>query len=243
LAYASEIVFPASQIPEGSASLSIVYDHSDQKLNIQTSSRDQVTVGGFSYFSQVSNNFECQGKQSDVTVKLLCNPHSGLYYWLKAGSGSYELEIPSATVKSIYSTLDNGYTAGAGVRKILFPDTLFTPAIAVDLGITYDSFELNALQQGSQQHKVSTKLELTEVQAALTVSKILHKFEPYGGIKVFRTYTRLTDRDSLDSVNGLKDNAGIFLGARLKFLPKEALIIEGSLVGETSITAGWNIQF
>lgn len=244
LANASEIVLPASQITQGGGSLSIYYGHIDQKIDIQTNTRDRITVGGNSYFSEVTNTLESNGTKNAVAAKLVVNPYSGLYYWLKAGSGSYELEVPSVTVKNTYSTLNNGLNVGAGIRKVLFPDTLFTPAIALDFGITYDMYAMDVLKQGGAPHqKIATKLELTELQAAVTVSKIIKRFEPYGGMKIFRTYMKLSDRDSLDSVNGVKDNAGIFLGAKYRFYPHEALALEGSFIGETSYTVSWNIEF
>jgi len=244
LTYASEIVIPATQIGEGKSSVAISYTRTDQKLLLRTSSRDQVVIGGSSYFSTVNNDLEGSGARATVAAKLMVNPHSGLYYWLSAGSGSFEMEIPSVTVNNRYAAQDNGFNASAGLRKILFPDTLFTPAIAVDMGVRYDAYDVAEFQSGAgARQRISAKLELTEVQAALTVSKVLYGVEPYGGIKVFRTYTRLSDRGSFDSVSGIKDNAGLFAGARLEIYPKEFIVVEGSLIGETSFTAGWNVEF
>jgi hypothetical protein len=244
LAYASEIVIPATQIEDGKGSVVILYTRTDQKLLLRTSSRDQIVIGGNSYFSTVNNDLEGSGARETVAAKLMVNPHGGLYYWLSAGSGSYEMEIPSVTVKNRYATQDNGFTAGAGLRKILFPDTLFTPAIAVDLGVRYDAYDVSEFQSGAGVwQRISAKLELTEIQAALTISKVLHRVEPYGGLKVFRTYTRLSDRVSFGSISGIKDNAGLFLGARLKIYPKEFIVVEGNLIGETSFSAGWNVEF
>ena len=243
LAYASEMAFPASQIEKGGASLSIYYDHSYQKVNFETSGRDQISVGGLSYFSQVSNTLESNGTKNGVAAKLLVNPFAGWYYWVKAGVASYELEVPSVTVNNTYTTQDNGMNFGAGIRSVLFPDTLFTPAIALDVGVNYDAYDVNVFQQNGNRQKVATKLELTEVSAALTVSKIFKTFEPYGSVKVWRTYTRLSDKDTLESLSGSKDNAGIFVGSTIKVHPHESFILEGSFIGETSFVAGWNLSF
>jgi hypothetical protein len=244
LACASEITFPAAQIERGRCDVTVSYTVTDQKIILSPGGREQIAVGGASFFSTVSSDLEGNGTRKGVAAKLMVNPHDGLYYWLTAGSGPYELQVPSTTVTNTYSTRDNGMFVGGGVRKVLFPDTLFTPALAVEAGIRYDSYALDRLKQGSgTTQRIGAKLELTEIQAALLMSKAFRRFEPYGGLKIFRTYAQISDRETLQSVSGIKDNAGLFLGVRCKLYPREYVSLEAGFAGETSISAGLNVEF
>jgi hypothetical protein len=244
LSFAQEILIPARQIEKGKGSLILYFSTLQDKLNLHLENQSQVQVGGLTYASTASNDFESLGKSQGVGVKFVINPADGLYYWLKLGSGSYGLEIPSQTVKNTYSTQDNGITAGFGIRKRLLADTIVTPAFALDFGFDYSLYNLAVLKpEGGALTGVSDKLELTQFQAAAVISKKYSKFEPYGGIKVLRNYVSLTDRLSLDKIYGYKDNAGIYLGVKASLYESESLVIEGNFFGEESVTIAWNVEF
>jgi hypothetical protein len=91
--------------------------------------------------------------------------------------------------------------------------------------------------------RINDILEFFDIQADVEISKRLSRFEPYGGVKVWRTDITLTDRESLKSVGGVKDSAGIYAGCKLYVYPFESLTLEGSAFGEYSISIGWNIAF
>ena len=61
--------------------------------------------------------------------------------------------------------------------------------------------------------------------------------------KAFRTYTDLFDTSAAGRVSGFKDNAGISVGARLARSQREALVLEGSFIGQTGYSIGLNITF
>lgn len=244
LIVADELLFPAAQIEQGKGSVSVYLNRSFEKLSLQVRDRAQITVGGLSYFSTVSNDFEAKGRSNAIAARVMVNPWSGFYYWLKAGSGSYELEIPSVTVNNTLSGQDNGIILGIGARKLLIPDTIVTPAIAVDLGVNYRKYNFNALRpDGGAKALVSNILEMADIQAAAIVSKKFNWIEPYGALRVTRTYLSLKDAVSLGKVDGSKDDAGIVLGARVYLHPRESLVVEGQVSEGTSLTAGWNVQF
>jgi len=244
LIYGSEVVLPATQIEKGKVSFLLLYGDTSEKLNFHVTGREQIRVGNNSYFSNVSNDLESDGRSSDVSVKLVINPDNGLYYWFKAGVSDYSLDIPSDTVKNNLSGQDKGLICGFGARKLLFPDTIVSPAVAVGLGVNYAVYGLDSFRSGdSAPVVVNDKLEITEFQADVVISKKLDKFEPYGGVKVYRKNVTLTDRASIANVSGAKDDAGLFFGTRFSYFKNEALIVEGSFVGDTSFTAGVNINF
>lgn len=244
LAYGSEIVFPAAQIQQGGGSVSLFYGRTNQKLNLQVTDKDEIKVGANSYFSSVTNDLETDASGDSVNAKFIINPSNGFYYWLKAGSGSYEFEIPSDTVKNKLNGQERGWIFGAGLVSVLFPDTIVTPALAAGIGVNYSSYDLDNFRSGDgQKQKISNKAELCEIQAQVVISKKFSRFEPYGGMKVLRTYTALTDKESFNKVSGIKDTAGIFAGTRYRVYPKESIIFEISSLSETNITLGWNVEF
>ena len=244
LIYSSEVVFPAGQIEDGKCSFFILSGNSSDKLNFSVASKDEIKVGNNSYFSEVTNDFEGDGRGNSVLAKLAFNPGGGLYYWFKAGIGSYDLSLPSSTVKNKLSGQDKGWICGLGARKLLFPDTIVTPAIAVDVGISYMSYGLDSFSfGGSAPVSVSDKLEITEAQADVVISKIINSIEPYGGLKVYRKSAVLSDRASFVNVSGIKDSAGLFFGVKFSFCKHEALVVEGNVGGDTDFTVGLNIGF
>jgi hypothetical protein len=239
---ASEVALPAAQIESGKCSFFVLNSFSSEKLNFKVESRDEIKVGNNSYFSQVTNDLESDGAMNAVLAKLVINPDNGLYYWLKAGIGAYNLEIPSLNAKNKLSGQDKGWLCGFGARKLLFPDTLVSPAIAFDLGITRAEYGIDTFRSGSSAPvAVSNRLDITELQAGFVVSKKIKRVEPYGGLKVYRKTVMLSDKTGFSNVSGTKDGAGVFLGVRLNFHRYEALVIEGSLGGDTDFSVGLNI--
>jgi hypothetical protein len=244
LIYASEVLLPASQIEQGKGSLSLLYSNNDEKINFRISNLDAIKVNNISYFSNVNNDLESTGKNSSIALKFIFNPHSSLYYWVKAGVGNYDLEIPSVTVKNKLSGRDMGWIFGLGIHKNLFPDTIVTPAAAFEAGINYSSYRLDSFGTGDGAPVlISDTLDLTEIQAAFLMSKKYSKFEPYGGFKVFRTYALLIDNTTTGKATGVRDNYGLFVGTKVKVYPKESLVLEGSFFGETSLNIAWNLEF
>jgi len=246
LTSAAEVVLPGTQIAQGKGTVVAYYSHGNQKLNIQVSGRDEIKVPGISqgYFSNVTNDLESTGDNSTAALKLLINPWSGFYYWANIGIGLYDLSIPSSSVTNKLSSRDNGIIAGLGIRSVLFPDTIVTPSVAIEAGLNYSVYNLSEFQSGvCAEQLIDNRLELTEIQASVIVSKVIDRIEPYGGLRIFRTITSLTDKQSTGSVSGIKDNAGIFAGIKVKVYPHEAIVLEGNFIGQSSFVVGWNVDF
>lgn len=241
---ASEVAFPAAQIEGGKYSFFLLNGNSSEKLNFRVTNKDEIKVGNNSYFSQVSNDLASDGKSGSFFAKLVVNPDNGLYYWFKAGLSSYSLEIPSDTVRNRLSGQDRGMVFGFGARKLLFPATIVSPAVAFDLGMDYSAYNIDSFSSGGAAPvAVTDKLEISEIQADFVVSRKLRNFEPYGGLKVYRKAITLTDKAGFANVSGTKDSAGLFLGLKMSFYRHEAFVIEGSFGQDTDFTAGLNIGF
>lgn len=244
LAFSSEIIFPASQLEKGKLQISLYGSMTKKDLTLSASNREQISVGQLNYFSQVTNEFDVQTLANNVTAKLLINPADGLYYWMKAGTGSFELEIPSVTVKNKLSTQQNGLIIGLGVRKRLIPDTIVTPAAAVELAINYSKFNLDKFRSGSDAPVlIPNVLEDLELQIGFIVSKKIDNFEPFAGLKILRDFVRIYDSSDLSEISGVKDNVSLSLGSKIKVFSQESLLIEANFIGENSFTIGWNVAF
>lgn len=244
LTYSSEIMFPATQIETRLGSLAVYSANSEKKFNFQVKSDDEIKAVGYSIFKNVTNDIESSGKGSSITAKYIVSISAKRSLWLKAGLGNYEIELPSTTVKNNLSGGEQSYIFGVGYRSRLFPDTIVSPAISVEFGVNYESYKLNKLKQSdSVSYAIDKKLELLNMQAAVVVSKRIPFIEPYGGLKVFRTNATITDNLNSVSASGIRDNASLFLGAKADLFDKQALMVEVSFVGETTLAAGWNIYF
>ncbi|MBN1824494.1 MAG: hypothetical protein JW803_09270 [Endomicrobiales bacterium] len=244
LTEASELLFPAAQIEKGKGSIVVFVENSSEKLNFSLSSTERITVSGNSYFSNVTNDIESDGKSGFFGVKAIVNPHDGFYYWLKAGAGSYELELPSDTVKNKLSSGTRGIVFGMGARKRLVPETIVTPAASLDLGLTYSNYGLDSfVPGGGPAYRIDDTLEITEFQLGFILSKTFGKMEPYGGIQVSRKHAMLKDNAGLANVSGIKDSAGLILGFRCRAFEKEFFVFEAKLLQDTAVSAAWNVEF
>jgi len=246
LGNATEILFPASQVPTGKCSVVALYSAGSEDLNLHVSSVDQIKVGtsGLGYTTNSSNDLTVSQRSSASGLRVLFNPNDGLYYWLKAGLINYDVEVPSVSVKDTLSSQDNGYFVGVGARSLLMPDTIVTPAFSVEGGVTYSDVAMGSLKQGDTSPvAVNDKIKELEVQFAAIISKKIRKFEIYGGGKISRTYLTLINLSNPGSVSGYKDQPGAFFGARYYLQPRESLVLEASAFGDNLISIGWSLQF
>ncbi len=213
-------------------------------LSFSQTGSQRISAGGINYYSDVSAKFDVDAKSSAMSVKYMFNPHSDLYYWVKLGQGNYELEIPSDTVKNRLSSRENGLIVGAGVRKMLFPDTIVTPAIAVELNATVSDYKLDGFKPGNGADTVvSDELSLAQLEAALIISKKYRMLEPYGALKISHNQSSLWDNESTAKIDGSTDTVGLVAGVKIRVFQKESLVFEGGFIDENYVSAAWNIEF
>lgn len=242
---AAEIAVAPTQIAVGGLNVSAYYGIAEEKVNLQVNGRDEIQISGdVSYLSDVSNVLECPARARRVMLKGMFNPHGSLNYWLTAGAGYYELQVPSQSVKNTFSGQAPGVIIGLGFRSILFPDTIVTPSVSFEAGVLYGYYAFDSIVTGNEiARPVNDIFERAEIQAAVLAGKKLRNFEIYGGFKVMHTAVVLKDKATLGSVSGSRDSAGATAGVKLHLYPKESFFVEGSLAGENAIAAGWNIEF
>ena len=244
LVYADDIFIPATQIEKGKSSFALYYRAYTEKLDFSASQQDEIKLGNLSYLSSSQTDLEGNSTAGGVCAKLMINPNNGLYYWLEAGLIDYNLDTPSLSATNKYSSQEPGWMCGVGARKQLFPGTIVTPAVAFDIGVNYYRFAFDCLRSGDASPvSVNDELQILETQADVVISKKIQKFEPYGGLKIYRKASTLTDKLFFSNISGVTNNAGLFLGCKYSFYQHEALVLEGSFGQDTSFSAGLNIEF
>jgi hypothetical protein len=250
---AIETMDGAMQLSKGNVRASVYYSDSVFGPVLRVSGTDRITVNVGSdkiqYFDYSEQTVECVSKTTLTALKVIYNPFDGLYWWTRVGSGNYDLEIPSGSVKNRLDGTDPGVMVGIGLRWQLSPDTIVTPGICLDFGINCSEYRINRFFPGSvsgpsELVAVDNRLEIVESQMTMLVSKSNiwdTRIEPYGGLNILRYYSRITDESTLAQVDGYKDSFEIFVGARLKLHPMEWLVFEMNLLQtkRLSLGLGW----
>jgi hypothetical protein len=242
LVEAYELMMPVRQVEK--IVVGVAWYQAQRDLNLQLTSNDWVSVGSLSYLSAVTSDYSVATTNNGVQAKVLFQPHDELVYWLAFGSTAYDIEIPSVSVKNRFASQSPGWMVGAGIRKILLPDTIVTPALAVDAGINHSETNLTVFYPGGMSPMIAQNIFLTtEYHVALAVSKKYKYCEPYSSVRVARTMATLRDKGFAAEVSGKKEAVSVLTGLRLRPYPNESLICEASFFGEAGFSIGWNIEF
>ncbi len=239
---ASEILNTAHQLRKGELNLSVYYTNTSRDINFSIETATRVVVGGESYYTKSLAKFDSEILYREVGAKVNFNPFDGLYYWLKGAFGKSELKMP---------TLDGNikFTDGArcrfalGVRKLLFPDTIVTPALAVETAFEYGRASLKKLHTNDGDAVADAVLENKEYRLAFIGSKRFGVFEPYGAVKVSRIYSDFVNMGGSGNFSGNVDNVGLTAGLKVNFEPRESFTIEASFLNERSVSAAINLVF
>lgn len=191
-----------------------------------------------------------QGSGQAAVLKVSYQPYDNVQYYATLGTGRYSLSVASLTRTTSLTGDLPGWIYGAGVRGLLFPDTIASMALAVDASVTMERYWFNRSQPQTTAARVSVKdrLDLLQLQLALQASRRYEfggrwKAEPYGGVKWVRTQATLKDLDSGDRFTGAVDAVRPFLGLSLPFAENENLFGEASFVKGYEYAAGLAVRF
>jgi len=193
---------------------------------------------GVSFACGENGSVRAHGTGNALILKLVRQPHDGglqLYGW--AGAGDYEIFRGTAPVMQTLSMNRGGFLGGLGAKMVIWPETIVTPAIALDGNL------------GWQRYFGGLRLDILQYQFAVEASR---KFgvpdsrltvEPYGGVKWLRTHAWLREIGSGVRVGGVKDTVTPFIGLNLPFHAKESLFAEASFVNGIHYAGGLSISF
>lgn len=181
-------------------------------------------------------------------LKLVWQPWERFQYYATYGIGEYSLQVPSTTISNVLSGDSRGQIYGAGMKASIVPDTVVTPAVALDVSMTRSVYDFNREAPGGGSGNITQRLELMTYLVALEASHLFEieenfKVEPYGGLKWSRIQADLKDLVSGGHAGGQTDTVSPFIGVRIPASDHEAFFAEASFVGGTHYGAGLELRF
>ncbi len=253
LAYAEPLGLTARQQPSRSLKMVGYYrgaQDQDLTFSVGGSGTCKNPTAAVAFPCDATGDTPAQGSGQAAVLKVLYQPFDNLQYYATLGTGRYALAISSLSATTSLTGDLPGWIYGAGVRGLLFPDTIASAALAVDASVTMEKYWFSRSQPQPTAALVSVKdrLDLLKLQLALEASRRFEfdgrwKAEPYGGLKWVRTQAWLKDLDSGNRFGGIKDAVTPFLGINLPFSDNESLFGEASFVNGYEYATGLTVKF
>jgi hypothetical protein len=224
----------------------------NQTLNFNTNDSGTCTApGGASFACGQSGTVSAKGTGGAGMMKIVWQPWERFQYYAMYGVGDYSVSVPSTTVTNVLTGDSHGQIYGAGLKASIVPDTLVTPAIALDLSIAQSLYNFNRRFPGGTpgvSNNISQRLTLMTYQFAVESSHLFvldaqWKLEPYGGIKWTRVQTDLKDLGDGSHAGVQTDTLTPFLGLRVPVEEHEAFFAEASFVDGYHYGGGLELRF
>ena len=224
----------------------------NQKLNFNTNdSGTCMTPGGVSFACGQNGTAAAKGTGGAGMLKIIYQPWERFQYYATYGVGDYTLSVPSTTATNVLTGDTHGQIFGAGIKASIVPDTLVTPAIALDLGMTQSFYNFNRRFPGGTpgvNNNIDQRLSLMTYQFAVEASHLFvldenWKLEPFGGIEWTRVQTDLKDLGDGSHAGGQTDTVTPFLGLRIPVEGHEAFFAEASFIDGYHYGAGMELRF
>ena len=206
---------------------------------------------GVTFSCGQSGDIDAKGSGGSAAIKVVWQPWERFQYYGMFSAGEYSIRVPSATITNLLSGDTRGLTYGIGMKASVVPDTIVTPAIALDLSIARSLYDFNRRFPGGSpgiSNNIDQRLELMTYQFAVESSHLFTlneywKLEPYGGMKWTRVQTDLKDLVDGGHAGGQKDTVTPFLGFRVPVADHEALFAEASFLDGYHYGAGLELRF
>ena len=223
----------------------------NQTLNFNTNDSGTCTApGGATFACGQGGTVAAKGTGGAGMMKIVWQPWERFQYYAMYGVGDYSMSVPSTTVTNILTGDAHGQIYGAGIKASIVPDTLVTPAIALDLSIAQSLYNFNRRFPGGTPgiSDISQRLTLMTYQFAVETSHLFvldaqWKLEPYGGVKWVRVQTDLKDLGDGSHAGGQTDTVTPFLGLRVPVEEHEAFFAEASFVDGYHYGGGLELRF
>lgn len=245
----------ARQLPPGSLKLLGYYQGiQDQVLNFSIRG-----AGACAALSPTNVGFACdqagdvaaKGSGGSGVVKLVYQPWEGLQYYASLGVGDYSLRVPSTTISNTLTGDNAGLAVTFGAKAVIYPDTIVTPAIALDASVSRSRYAFNRRFPGGApglDNRINQRLDFWQYQFAVESSHLFlleerYKIEPYGGVKWVRTQTDLHDLQDGGHAGGQRNTVTPFLGVHIPVFEREGLFAEASFIDGYQYAAGLEIRF
>lgn len=244
----------ARHLPARSLKLNVYYRGvQDQNLNFAVGSSGVCISSPNSpvtFPCGATGNTPAEGSGQAAVLRVTYQPYDNLQYYASFGAGKYALNIASITTTSTLTGDLPGFLWGAGIRGLLFPESIVTPALAIDGSVGWERYSFNRNSSGvtAAQVNVKDRLDLMRLQLALEVSRRFKveerlTLEPYGGVKFVRSQAWLKDLNSGDRFGGIEDSVTPFAGLNIPLGDNESLWGEAAFVGGYEYAAGLAVRF
>ncbi|MDD5656500.1 MAG: hypothetical protein PHF00_04500 [Elusimicrobia bacterium] len=260
----------ARQLPKGSLKILAYYEGvHDQTVNFNVAAPAVCTApGGASFACGQGGDVEAKGRGGAGVVKLVYQPWDSFQYYAAVGVGDYSLSVPSTTVTNVLTGDNPGLILTGGLKAVIMPDTIVTPAVAVDASISRSRYSFNRTFPGGTPGvggNIDQRLTMMRYQVAVEASDVFTvkdadekaddqakltswraqgvKLEPYGGVKWSRLQSDLKDLASGGHSGGQQDTVSPFLGLRIPVYEHEGLFAEASFVDGYEYAAGLEVRF
>ena len=223
-----------------------------QKVNFSVNdSGPCATSNGVAFSCGQSGDVEAKGSGGAAMMKIVWQPWERFQYFAFGGFGDYSLKAPSSTVTNVLSGDVLGRIYGAGLKASVVPDTIVTPAIALEASLARSVYAFNRRFPGGTpglNNNIEQRLTLTTFQFAVETSHLFTsdehwKLEPYGGLKWTRVRADLKDLVDGGHVGGKQDTMAPFLGVRVPVEDHEAFFAEASFLDGYRYGAGLELRF
>ncbi|PCI36764.1 MAG: hypothetical protein COB53_08475 [Elusimicrobia bacterium] len=190
------------------------------------------------------------GSGESFNAKLLYQPGERMQYYVSLGAGNYRLRTASVTVTNSLSGDRVGFRYGAGFKTLIMSETIVTPAVALDAGISMERYFFNRLAPviAAGDESIDERLDLQRIQIAIEASKRFKisdavTLEPYGGLKWIRTQSWIKDLASGGRRGGVHNTASPFVGLSAPIFGNEGFFAEASFVDGIRYALGLTIGF
>jgi len=240
------------------------------KFNVGTGG-SCTSANGVNFLCNQNGNVDAKGAGGAGMVKVIYQPWENIQYYAAFGMGDYSLAVPSATINNTLTGDNPGTIMTAGLKAVIYPDTMVTPAIAVDLSVSNSRYAFNRsyASDGSSYNNIDQRLNLMQYQVAVEASHVFtlrdadaasdekeaekaglaalsgqgFKIEPYGGLKWVRIQSDLKDLNDGTHSGGQQDTVTPFLGLRIPVSKNEGLFAEAQFVDGYAYAAGLDLRF
>ncbi len=245
---ASEIGSSADISESKSWGISVFGTESKIEPKVKASGTDLISVpttgGSASLFSSSDAEIKMEQQSSALVAKVEFRPGDALKYRFKVGQiREFDLEFSSGSQTNKLQSTKDGLLWGFGVSGSFAPGSIVSTAVGWDLSYTRTDVDLDRFEGGPVVYASNESFRQEEYQGSISCSRRWKMIDPYIGLKVMYVISRLQDDETKERVSGKTSFVSPFAGVQWLFADRESFVVEGSLVGEKSLTAGFKMQF
>jgi|GEM_PF-5468577 hypothetical protein len=238
---ASRIFSPPAQISAKSVNLGVWAASGGDELSLTATRANRIDVGGIKYESLSETIFEVTRRTAGVGAQAVYNPSDAMDFVFSGFTGTQELGVATVSGENVLS--GDSSAVGFGLRKVVQPGTLVTPAVTIAYSADFSRARLESMKADGVVSSVNAVFTTAEYSVAATFSKKSDIYETWTSVKVARIYSELADRAVFEKISGMRDRASLSAGLKINFRPEESLFVEAGLAPVRYAAIGISVGF